>query len=288
MASRVIELIQYWEDSGRDFNVGLGIWLDYGRKNLSIRNTLLSAQAKGKIMPKHIDRLHWEITQIKLEYMSQHHYDPVREATRIAIETAAKEAIVQRALTEAEIGLMGNMRNPFSVVGQADTLIFDRRQNAQKRALLTNDLQKDGGDPVIIQKNIQILEEIEVIEIRLKQIEERLEELENNDGAQETEEEWADDNKESTVLIRLGYGRFYREYSYGDVMRMNLKELNELIKKVRDAKSKSQKRSKSGNPHIKLEKTRTMHEKMIAVREKEMELLNIIKAQKETQKAGQK
>lgn len=284
MASRVIELIQYWEESGRDFNVGLGIWLDYGRKNLSIRNTLLSAQAKGKIMPKHIERLNWEITQIKLEYMAQHHYDPVVEATKIAIEQAAKEAITQRALTEAEIGLMGNMRNPFSVVGQVDQLIYERRQNAQKRALLTNELQKDAGDPVIIQKNIQILEEIEVIEIRIKQIEERLDELENADGAKETDESWATDNKESTVLIRLGYGRFYREYSYGDVMRMNLAELKDLIKKVRDAKSKSMKRSKEGNPHIKLEKTRTMHEKMIAVRDKEMELLNIIKAQKETKK----
>lgn len=283
MASRIVELIQYWEESGKDFNVGLGIWLDYGRKNISIRNTLLSAQAKGKIQPKHYERLDWELTQIKLEYIAQHYYDPVRENAKKEIEQAARQTAETRQLTEDEIGLMGNLRNPYAAISQADILIYDRRMNAQKRALLTNQLQKDGGDPAIIKKNIEILAEIEPLETRIKQIEARLEELENPDGVQTetvTETGW-EQNKESTVLIRLGYGNSYREYTYGDIMRMSLSELKELIKKVRDAKSKSSKRSKPGNRHVKLEKSRVMHEKMIAVREKEMEMLNIIKASKE-------
>lgn len=283
--SNVIDLIKYWRDSGEDFATGVGIFLDYGRNNQLIRSQLLKAKSRGgvNIPSRARERLKSEIDLIYKAHLGQHLRSPEREKQKQIIKVAAKEVIKARNLVDEELELMGSVKNPYGAVTDSELLLFERRQLATKRAILTNKLEKDGGDKTIISNNLAILAEMEPLISKIKHIETRLEEMEKGAVGERSQDERLKTNEE-TVIVRLGYGHNYRDYTYGDIMRMSLTDVKRLRKKVRDAKSKAKQRSKKNNGHVKSEKNRFKHEKEIAIKEKEVELINIIISHKEEKK----
>lgn len=278
-------MINYWKESGKDFSVGVGIYLDYGRNNRNIRSRLLKAKALGEkqISARARMRLDTEIQYIYQRYIGGHLNSKERKVEKEILKVAAKEVIKARELVDEEISLMGSVKNPYAVVTDAEILIFERKNLATKRALLTNKLKKDGGDQRVIDNNLAILQEMQPIIDKLKFVEKRLKAIEEGEVAQpQTLREKTD---EKTVIIRLGYGRYYREYTYGDLIRMSLKETKALRKKMRDAKSKAKQRANPKNSRApKNEKTRFRHEKEVVIKEKEIEMINIIISHKEERK----
>ena len=281
--SKVIDLINYWKESGRDFGMGVGIFLDYGRNNQSIRSFLLKSKARGKNVPqKARNRLDSEIQMIYHRYIGSYINSSEKAEEKELIKDAAKEVIKIRELAEDELALLGNIQNPYAAVSDAELLIYDRRQLGTKRAMLTNQLEKDGGDEKIIAANLEILAKIEPIVDQMKFIEKRLKDLENK--TEEVEQSKEDKPKnEKAIILRIGSASNFRQYSYGDLVSMTLGQVKDLRKKVRDAKSKSKQKADPKNPRVKNKATRIRHEKEYAIKAKELELINIIISHKEKQ-----
>jgi hypothetical protein len=244
------EKIAKWKEHGEDYEEGLRIYLHYGRPNVNVKRMLSRVDM---ITHRHRERLRYELNEAV-------RYAPTRSALPPPINPPTIPEMVKKPPRQKK-GTVIPDAAPTTVL---DGLYAQLKTLYTRRALLSNKLRIDHGDPAIIAANIKILDELAPIMEEMKGLEARIRAERMGD-----EPERMISQSEMLIIRRRN-----ESYTLVQLEGMSAYELKRLKKRVQDDLKKA--RDTYERKNLKTEATRVRAGRTMKLKEGEISALEKI------------